>query len=131
MRRVQLSDLAGQSLFGFDGIKAGLQFLVLTRFLPQISPRNLRKLDFHANRFPPPDHVRGHASLENAPNQSRVLGSVLMENGAPGTIRTSDPQIRSLMLYPAELRARFRKRIGPKGSADGAAKMVAGRERAL
>ena len=26
-------------------------------------------------------------------------------NGAPGTIRTSDPQIRSLMLYPAELRA--------------------------
>ena len=27
-------------------------------------------------------------------------------NGAPGTIRTSDPQIRSLMLYPAELRAR-------------------------
>ena len=28
-------------------------------------------------------------------------------NGAPGTIRTSDPQIRSLVLYPAELRARF------------------------
>ena len=27
--------------------------------------------------------------------------------GAPGTIRTSDPQIRSLMLYPAELRARI------------------------
>jgi hypothetical protein len=26
--------------------------------------------------------------------------------GAPGTIRTSGPQIRSLMLYPAELRAR-------------------------
>jgi hypothetical protein len=26
--------------------------------------------------------------------------------GAPGTIRTSDPQIRSLVLYPAELRAR-------------------------
>ena len=31
----------------------------------------------------------------------------LFENGAPGTIRTSDPQIRSLMLYPAELRARI------------------------
>src|SRR5579872_4778808 len=30
-----------------------------------------------------------------------------LANGAPGTIRTSDPQIRSLMLYPAELRARF------------------------
>ena len=32
---------------------------------------------------------------------------VWLENGAPGTIRTSDPQIRSLMLYPAELRARI------------------------
>ena len=29
------------------------------------------------------------------------------EIGAPGTIRTSDPQIRSLVLYPAELRARI------------------------
>src|SRR5688572_26237885 len=27
--------------------------------------------------------------------------------GAPGRIRTSDPQIRSLVLYPAELRARL------------------------
>ena len=34
------------------------------------------------------------------------------ENGAPGTIRTSDPQIRSLMLYPAELRARTALRRG-------------------
>jgi hypothetical protein len=30
---------------------------------------------------------------------------VLWQSGAPGTIRTSDPQIRSLVLYPAELRA--------------------------
>jgi hypothetical protein len=28
----------------------------------------------------------------------------LLENGAPGAIRTPDPQIRSLVLYPAELR---------------------------
>ena len=27
------------------------------------------------------------------------------ENGAPGGIRTHDPQIRNLVLYPAELRA--------------------------
>jgi hypothetical protein len=33
-------------------------------------------------------------------------------DGAPGTIRTSDPQIRSLMLYPAELRARFAWHMG-------------------
>jgi len=31
----------------------------------------------------------------------------LKENGAPEEIRTPDPQIRSLVLYPAELRARF------------------------
>jgi hypothetical protein len=36
------------------------------RFLPQISLRNLRKLDCYANRYPPTDQVRGHASLENA-----------------------------------------------------------------
>jgi hypothetical protein len=28
-------------------------------------------------------------------------------SGAPEEIRTPDPQIRSLVLYPAELRARF------------------------
>src|SRR6202007_3231361 len=38
---------------------------------------------------------------DRAPAPSQNVG-----NGAPGTIRTSDPQIRSLMLYPAELRAR-------------------------
>ena len=27
-------------------------------------------------------------------------------DGAPGEIRTPDPQVRSLVLYPAELRAR-------------------------
>ena len=27
-------------------------------------------------------------------------------NGAPGGIRTHDPEIRNLVLYPAELRAR-------------------------
>ena len=30
---------------------------------------------------------------------------VLFGVGAPGEIRTPDPQIRSLVLYPAELRA--------------------------
>src|SRR4051812_49357540 len=31
----------------------------------------------------------------------------LLSHGAPGEIRTPDPQIRSLVLYPAELRARL------------------------
>jgi hypothetical protein len=32
--------------------------------------------------------------------------------GAPEEIRTPDPQIRSLVLYPAELRARLAHRAG-------------------
>jgi hypothetical protein len=47
---------------------------------------------------------------------SRVRGRVnavrftrdVSETGAPERIRTADPQIRSLVLYPAELRARGR-----------------------
>src|SRR5690606_18749383 len=31
-------------------------------------------------------------------------------NGAPGEIRTPDPQVRSLVLYPAELRARVKQK---------------------
>src|SRR3546814_15785330 len=31
-------------------------------------------------------------------------------NGAPGEIRTPDPQVRSLVLYPAELRARMKQK---------------------
>src|SRR3546814_17209581 len=30
--------------------------------------------------------------------------------GAPGEIRTPDPQVRSLVLYPAELRARMKQK---------------------
>ena len=30
------------------------------------------------------------------------------KNGAPGRIRTSDPLVRSQILYPTELRAHFR-----------------------
>jgi hypothetical protein len=35
---------------------------------------------------------------------------VIEKIGAPERIRTSDPQIRSLVLYPAELRAPEKKR---------------------
>ena len=37
------------------------------------------------------------------------------EAGAPGETRTPNPQIRSLVLYPIELRARAEKRAGSKG----------------
>ena len=38
------------------------------------------------------------------------ISHVKKENGAPERIRTSDPQIRSLVLYPAELRVHRRRR---------------------
>ena len=48
------------------------------------------------------------------PAASKGVGAVNgggRADGAPGTIRTSDRQIRSLVLYPAELRARERSYI--------------------
>jgi hypothetical protein len=44
--------VSGSSLLRLDWIETGLSILDLTRFLD-------------ANRFPPPDQLRGHASLEN------------------------------------------------------------------
>ena len=38
---------------------------------------------------------------------------LLVENGAPGKTRTSNPQIRSLVLYPIELRARAASGVTP------------------
>ena len=40
--------------------------------------------------------------------------------GAPEEIRTPDPQIRSLVLYPAELRARFSQAFPGAGPSDAA-----------
>jgi hypothetical protein len=43
-------------------------------------------------------------SRRYSPMEFQKLGfAVLFANGAPGRIRTHDPQIRSLVLYPAEL----------------------------
>jgi integrase len=44
----------------------------------------------------------GWTNKENNP----IKSDKFLKNGAPERIRTSDPQIRSLVLYPAELRAR-------------------------
>src|SRR4051812_11810552 len=40
-------------------------------------------------------------------NRAEILNRNHKVAGAPEEIRTPDPQIRSLVLYPAELRARF------------------------
>ena len=41
----------------------------------------------------------------------KKYNDVWMLNGGPGAIRTPDPQIRSLVLYPAELRVHRRPLI--------------------
>ena len=65
-----------------------------SRKIPRLKPRLKRTISRGCFRHP------------------EQLIDFLEENGAPGTIRTSDPQIRSLMLYPAELRARTAFRRG-------------------
>lgn len=45
--------------------------------------------------------------------RSNSCGVQQMMNGEPGAIRTPDPQIRSLMLYPAELRVHLRAMYRP------------------
>ena len=49
----------------------------------------------------------GRTDLEISPI-TRIIteAPALVLNGAPGWNRTSDPQLRRLMLYPTELRAR-------------------------
>ena len=53
--------------------------------------------------------LRIHLSADDPHSQNHVIRSHAHSNydfliyGAPGKIRTPDPQIRSLVLYPAEL----------------------------
>src|SRR2546427_9164924 len=49
-----------------------------------------------------------------------MLGSCRARNGAPEGIRTPDPQIRSLVLYPAELPARASPRSAIPGAGQAA-----------
>ena len=55
----------------------------------------------------PPSTAAKTTCAAASPRAIRPLDQcpVLFRNGAPERIRTSDPQIRSLVLYPAELRA--------------------------
>lgn len=46
------------------------------------------------------------AEDKNERGQRVIAGPVRFYGGAPGEIRTPDHQVRSLVLYPTELRAR-------------------------
>jgi hypothetical protein len=51
-------------------------------------------------------------ACQDAKNRAEILIQNQIDIGAPEEIRTPDPQIRSLVLYPAELRARRVVAIG-------------------
>jgi hypothetical protein len=54
----------------------------------------------------------GSATLQanKKANQRMLIGLDVFNGGAPGEIRTPDPQVRSLVLYPAELRAHMKQK---------------------
>ena len=58
-------------------------------------------------RFLLPHCFHGQSLWKHRRRQARKMQLLQSDAGAPEEIRTPDPQIRSLVLYPAELRARF------------------------
>ena len=73
----------------------------------EVNPRR-RSCRLTAQAVRPCASLASLASSSAAARLLAILGAA--GNGAPGRIRTSGPQIRSLVLYPAELRARERER---------------------
>ena len=49
--------------------------------------------------------------------EDQTMAAKLLKFGAPGGIRTPNPQIRSLVLYPIELRARDELKFSDLGIA--------------
>jgi hypothetical protein len=62
----------------------------------------------HSDNLSPPNIKQdGRSSVSHQNPRGSQFYSEWWQIGAPEEIRTPDPQIRSLVLYPAELRARF------------------------
>ena len=69
-------------------------------FAPETVIRTLAKTDIELR-----EQLAIYGNATVTPRSIKYLTT--LANGAPEEIRTPDPQIRSLVLYPAELRARF------------------------
>ena len=76
-----------------------------------VSNHDWLKALFVKNNFPPiflKNMQRAVFAFKNGKNYcSEIMAKGQILNGAPEEIRTPDPQIRSLVLYPAELRVHF------------------------
>ena len=90
-----------QELMGHKTIEMTLRYAHLS---PEHQLSAVQKLNFE-NRT---DTRTDTAAADEPPDAAEGTEPIVLEDetGAPGTIRTCDPQIRSLVLYPTELRAR-------------------------
>ena len=61
-------------------------------------------------------HRAGSAAFPRGRKTKKPTRGLAFSGGAPGRIRTSDPQVRSLVLYPTELRAQKRNYAEPLGA---------------
>src|SRR5918992_2919537 len=93
--------------------------LALQAYIAKDDPRAARR-----SRARSDQQAQGRSGTPNAaprealtaraagPNVRR-MAKLLEKSGAPGETRTPNPQIRSLVLYPIELRARVFGTLGP------------------
>src|SRR5262249_55969119 len=94
-----------------DGQAPRTRHCLRMRMLSDLRPRERASEPSHnvlASTLLPRRRVCG----SNFQDQSGEIVQVQWLTGAPEEIRTPDPQIRSLVLYPAELRARLAHRAG-------------------
>ena len=95
-----------------------LRYTPSLSLFPQARSRRKGRRWYEARSFASIRSRRGGPAIPRAPTSDRLKqkgcrSTLRVANGAPGEIRTPDHQVRSLVLYPTELRARcnrFRRR---------------------
>ena len=95
-----------------------LRYTPSLSLFPQARSRRKGRRWYEARSFASIRSRRGGPAIPLAPTSDRLKqkgcrSTLRVANGAPGEIRTPDHQVRSLVLYPTELRARcnrFRRR---------------------
>ena len=94
-------------------LRSSLQVMIpersnIPRQCPRIGRRRVNRRSLENEKGSPGITQEKGAKWEAQQTENRAIYSNYLNlcglNGAPGAIRTPGPQIRSLMLYPAELR---------------------------
>ncbi len=96
---------------------------------PRLTGRRIHTLDRkqHKGQWRDSNDARSGASARSRARQQ--IGKDIGEIGDPDAIRTRDPQIRNLMLYPAELRDHWKAALSCSGrSGDPLRRQIPGRQ---